>query len=188
MGTFVLVTEISDRYRRRAAEFTARVEAVPDDRWDDPTPCDAWVARDIVQHMVDVAARFSSVVGRELPPGPNVADDPLGAWLHASAAVQFALDDPDFAQLEYEGRMGRGTFETSVDRFLSPDLVVHAWDLARATGGDERLDPGDVHEVYEALKPLDEMMRQPGGMGPKLEPPAGADEQAQLLAFLGRRV
>jgi hypothetical protein len=59
--------------------------------------------------------------------------------------------------------------------------------LARATGGDERLDPNDVHEAFEASKPMDEMLRTPGVCGPKLDPPPGADEQTQLLAFLGRR-
>jgi uncharacterized protein (TIGR03086 family) len=181
------VTEISDRYSRRAAAFSERVEAVPDDRWDDPSPCEEWVARDIVQHMVDNASRFYALVGREVPPGPSVADDPVGAWKRARDAIQEGLDDPAVATLEYDGQMGRGTFEQGVDRFAGPDLVIHAWDLARATGGDERLDPDDVHAIYEAMQPMDEVMRTSGAMGPKLEPPPGADAQTRLLAFSGRR-
>ena len=34
---------------------------------------------------------------------------------------------------------------------------------------------------------MDEMLRSPGAMQAKLEPPAGADEQTQLLAFMGRK-
>jgi uncharacterized protein (TIGR03086 family) len=81
---------------------------------------------------------------------------------------------------------GKTTFEQAVDRFGGPDLVIHAWDLARATGLDERLDPDDVHAVFEAMQPMDEMMRGSGSFGPKLEPPPGADEQTRLLAFMGR--
>jgi len=182
------MSEISDRYRRRAAAFTDRVEAVPPDRWDNQSPCEDWNARDVVEHVVGNAQRFYALAGLEYPPGPSVADDPVGAWRNARDAVQRALDDPEIAQAEYEGQMGKATFEQGFDRFGSPDLVVHAWDLARATGGDERLDPDDVHQVFEAMRPMDQMMRRPDVMGPKLEPPPDADEQTQFLAFTGRRV
>jgi Mycothiol maleylpyruvate isomerase N-terminal domain len=48
----VVVSEISDRYRRVAGQFTRRVEAVPDGAWDNPAPCEGWVARDVVGHLV----------------------------------------------------------------------------------------------------------------------------------------
>jgi uncharacterized protein (TIGR03086 family) len=74
-----------------------------------------------------------------------------------------------------------------VGRWICIDLVVHGWDLARATGQNERIDPAEARRVYEALAPMDEMMRGPQAFGPKLEPPDGADEQARVLAFLGRQ-
>jgi uncharacterized protein (TIGR03086 family) len=182
------VTEIADRFRRRSAAFTERVDAVPDDAWDNPSPCKDWVARDIVDHMVKNAHLFYSLVGRELPPGPSVADDPAAAWAYARDAIQGGLDDPEIAQLEYDGQMGRGTFESGVDRFGSPDVVIHTWDLARAAHLDERLDAADVHAVYESMRGLGEVLRTSGAFGPAVEPPAGADEQTRLLAFCGRRV
>ncbi|MGH3980561.1 MAG: hypothetical protein ACRDRZ_16435 [Pseudonocardiaceae bacterium] len=42
--------------------------------------------------------------------------------------------------------------------------------------------------MFEVAQPMDEMLRTPGVCGPKLDPPPGADEQARLLAFLGRAV
>ena len=54
------------------------------------------------------------------------------------------------------------------------------------TGLDERLDPDDVHEILEAMGPMDEMMRGSGAFGPKVEPPPAADEQTRMLAFIGR--
>jgi uncharacterized protein (TIGR03086 family) len=83
---------------------------------------------------------------------------------------------------------GRQTFEKSVGQFICVDLVIHNWDLSRATGQDERLDPGEVHAMQAAMEPMDEVLRSPGAFGPKVEPPEGADEQARLLCFLGRRV
>jgi uncharacterized protein (TIGR03086 family) len=181
------MTEIAERFRRRAAAFTARVEAVKADRWEDQSPCDEWTARDIVDHMVGNMGRFLGFVDRRLPAGPSVAEDPAAAWRSARNAVQEGLDDPSIAGHEFDGGMGKTTYEQAVDRFAGIDLVVHSWDLARATGGDEHLDPDDVHAIFETATPMDEMLRGPGVCTAKLDPPAGADEQTQLLAFMGRR-
>ena len=70
---------------------------------------------------------------------------------------------------------------------MTMDVLVHTWDLARTIGADERLDEEFVRQAYEALKPMDAMIRQPRVFGPKLEPPAGADLQTEFLYFLGRR-
>ena len=178
----------ADRYRRRAEVFTARVEAVPDDGWSNPTPCEGWTVAELVAHVAEAAGLFLGLVDREAPAGPSAADDPVGAWKASRDAIQAGLDDPEIAGLTYEGEMGQATFAMAIDRFASSDLVIHTWDLARATRQDERLDPDDVHEIFEAMKPADEMLRQPGAFGPKIEPPEGADEQTRFLAFLGRRV
>jgi uncharacterized protein (TIGR03086 family) len=181
-------SDVADRYRRLARGFTDRVEAVPEDRWENPSPCAGWTARDVVRHMVETSELFLGMVGLELPAGPSVDDDPVGAWASACGTMQAALDNPEKASLPYEGRFGRTTLEQGVGRFVCADLVVHTWDLARATGLDERLDPDDVHELLVDMEPMDEIMRESGAFGPKLEPPAGADEQTRLLAFLGRAV
>ena len=67
------------------------------------------------------------------------------------------------------------------------DVLVHTWDLARTIGADEHLDEDSVRRAYEALKPMDAMIRQPNVFGPKLEPPMDADLQTEFLYFLGRR-
>ena len=47
-----VMSEISERFRDLAAKFTRRVDAVPDDRWSSPSPCEGWTTRDVVGHMV----------------------------------------------------------------------------------------------------------------------------------------
>jgi len=183
------MTDVSSRYRKLAGGMEARIAAVPADRWASPSPCEGWAARDVVRHLVDTPAMFFGLVDEEPPSGgPSVDDDPVGAFQHVRAAVQEALDDPSVAQKEYDGFMGRSTFEKGVDQFLCGDLVIHGWDLARAAGLDERMDPDEVRGMTAVLEPMDEMLRAPGAFGPKIEPPAGADEQTRLLCFLGRQV
>jgi uncharacterized protein (TIGR03086 family) len=177
----------ADRYRTNADAFTSRVEAVAGDQWENQSPCEDWKARDVVRHVVETSAMFLGYIDQQLPAGPSVDEDPAAAWRSARDAVQHALEDPALAQHEYEGMFGTSTFEQGVGRFLAPDLVVHTWDLARAANLDENLEEGAVLEVLEAWRPLDEAMRQPGGFGPRVEAPAGADPQSELLAFTGRR-
>lgn len=66
---------------------------------------------------------------------------------------------------------------------MTMDLLVHTWDLARAMGADERLDEEIVREAFEALKPMDAMIRQPNVCGPRLEaaPGCGSADRVPLL-------
>lgn len=182
------MTDVSDRYRRLAAAFTDRIAAVPPDRWDAPTPCDGWNVRDLVRHVAENPKMFLGMVGRELRPGPSVDVDPLGAFISARDQVQEDLDDPARAEAEFDGYFGRTTFAEAIDRFLSLDLAVHGWDLARATGQDERIDPVELPRLWESIELFGDAIRSKGVCGPAVEPPPGADEQTRLLAHLGRRV
>ena len=60
------MTEISDRYRRAAAVFTEQVEAVPEDRWTSPSPCDDWDARGVVEHMASAHNMFLGFVDQSV--------------------------------------------------------------------------------------------------------------------------
>ena len=75
------MSNTAERYRRVAGRFTERVREVPADRWDSPAPCEGWVARDVVRHLVEWFPPFLECgAGIELTPGPSVDDDPAGAW------------------------------------------------------------------------------------------------------------
>lgn len=185
-GTTPLATT-ADIYRTRAAALTAKIERVPDGAWENQSPCDDWTARDVVAHLVTTAGMFFGFIGQEPPAGPSVADDPVRAWQAARDGMQAALDDPSTATREYDGMFGRTTFEQSVGRFICADLVVHNWDLSRATGQDDALDPDAVREIHAEMLPFGDALRSPGAFGPELEAPAGADDQTKLLCFLGRQ-
>jgi uncharacterized protein (TIGR03086 family) len=181
------MSAIADRYRRLSDDFAATVAAVPADRWDDQSPCEDWKARDVVRHVVDTSGMFLGFVGKDLGDVPSVDDDPVAAVDHARGRIQAELDDPERAASTFTGLMGESTFEAAADRFLCTDLVVHRWDLGRATGQDVRLDPAEMAAVRESMAPMADQMRGPGAFGPELEPPRGADEQTAFLAYFGRQ-
>jgi len=181
------MSQISDRYRKLSAAFADKIAAVQPDRWAASTPCTDWCVRDLVRHVAEAPKTFFGLVSRELRRGPSPDDHPLAAFINARDQVQAALDDPAVAEAEFDGYFGRSTFAEAVDRFVSFDLAVHGWDLARATGQDERIDPGELPRLWATAESFGEALRSEGTCAPALEPPPGADEQARLLAYLGRR-
>ena len=183
------MSESSERYRRVAAAFTERVQAVPDDAWDRPAPCEGWVARDVVGHLAEwVPGLIGGTWGLPFDEGPSAADDPAGAWVALDASIQRALDDPATAAEVRDAPMGTMSLEDALDMVVTSDVFLHTWDLARATGGDERLDPDEVHRLLVGMEPMDEVLRSSGHYGPKTPVPDDADEQTKLLAFIGRPV
>ena len=181
------MTEISDRYRKVAGGFTQRAKAVPAGAWDNPAPPEGWVARDVVRHMVEWMPEMCLVsADLEVPTVPSVDEDAVGAWVGISDALQAALDDPEIAAREFDMRVGRYTVVDAIATFCIGDVLVHTWDLARATGLDESLDPDEVHRLFEAMEPIDDLLRQSGQYGPRVDVPTDADEQTKLIAFTGR--
>jgi uncharacterized protein (TIGR03086 family) len=183
------VSTYSERYRRVARDFTRRVEAVPPAAWDNPAPCEGWVARDVVGHLTEWIPGFFAARGVDLGFAalPPVADHPAEAWARLDASLQAALDDPEVATREIDTGMGTETVEHAIDGFCTGDVLLHTWDLARATGLDETLDPDQVHRMLAEMEPLDAALRNSGQYGPRVDVPAEADEQTRLIAFLGRQ-
>ena len=182
--------DIADRYRRLADRFDRVAAAVPDDAWANPSPCEEWTAADVVRHVADTERELVVRLGLADVPEPDADLHPREAWRAVRPVVQGLLDDPATAGHAYDGYFGPTTLAQTIDTFYSLDLLVHAWDLARAAGLTEleAMPAEDVTASFEAMRPFSETLRQPGLCGPELEPPAGADEQTRFLAFLGRRV
>jgi uncharacterized protein (TIGR03086 family) len=178
----------AENHRRHASGFTARVEGVPDGGWDRPAPVDGWVARDVVRHLVEWFPGFlHGGTGIRLPAGPSVDEDPGAAWAVQREAVQELLDDPATAERVLTNpHLGDVPLPDAIDRFYTADVFMHTWDLARATGQDETLDPETCRQLYEGMLPMDEVLRASGQYGPRVPVPDDADPQTQLLAFIGR--
>ncbi len=181
------MTGVQDAYRQVSTGFGAAVRAVTPDKWDAQSPCEQWKARDVVAHIVAGHRRVIAGV-RGGQPEPLAGDEDLArAWDDASRGIDEITADPQALATEVDGPVGKMPAGQLIGRFVAVDLLVHTWDLARAVGADERLDEDAVRIAYEALKPMDAMMRQPGAFGPRLDPPPGADLQTEFLYFLGRR-
>jgi uncharacterized protein (TIGR03086 family) len=177
----------SDRYRRVAAGFTARVESVPAGAWENPAPCEGWTARDVVRHLVTwVPGMVLGGAGLPLPSLASVDDDPVAAWRELDAVLQAALDDPSVASLPSTSQAGTHAVSDAIAMFVTGDVLIHTWDLARATGQDETIEADVAAEMLAGMEPIDEVLRSSGHYGPRVAVPADADVQTRLIAFTGR--
>ena len=79
---------------------------------------------------------------------------------------------------------GGATVDDVGDR-LDGDLL--GTDLARALHGDETLDPDVVAAVLDWFGDTETLYREIGVIGPRVDVPAAAGPQAQLLGRFGRR-
>mgnify|MGYP001794549901 CR=1 FL=1 len=170
-----------------AERFPARVRGVPADKWDTATPCDGWVARDVVRHLAEwVPPMFAGTWGLALPVIPSVDDDPVAAWDAVNAFCQSALDDAAVASDVRDTPMGTMSFEDAFAMIALSDVVIHTWDLAGGVGLGETLEPAEVACLLGGMKELPAEMRGEW-FGAVVEPPANADDQTRMLAYSGRK-
>jgi uncharacterized protein (TIGR03086 family) len=176
----------AERHRQIGGLFTERVRGTR--HWDAPAPVAAWVARDVVGHLTGWFAPFLAAgAGIELPRGPSVDDNPVAAWQVHCDAVQALLDDPATGgRVLSNPHIGTLPLDRAIDQFYTADVFMHTWDLARATGQDERLDTGFCAELLAGMEPMEEVIRSSGQYGPKVAVPVDADPQTKLLGFIGR--
>jgi uncharacterized protein (TIGR03086 family) len=111
-----------------------------------PTPCPGYDVAGLIGHLVEAGHRAAALGrGQAPPPGdgsPHVELSDAPGQLR-SAAEQAARARGDDSSLSLRHAMPWGeqyTGATLAGMYLA-ELAAHAWDLARATGQTDRLDP-----------------------------------------------
>ncbi|MEQ3542298.1 TIGR03086 family metal-binding protein [Pseudonocardia tropica] len=187
-GSSYEVEAVAARYRALAERMTARVVSIDDTGWVQPSPCEGWTARDVIDHVVEVQRWPLRATGTNVEDIPSCSVDPVGAWTAASSKLVALLEYPGRAAIEIDVAVaGSMSAAAAVDLIVCGDLAIHTWDLSRATGQDERMDLAEAARVKTQLEFLGDAIRGPGLHGTPLAPPAGADARIQLLAYAGRR-
>jgi uncharacterized protein (TIGR03086 family) len=174
----------AERHRQIAGQFTEKVRATRN--WDAPTPVAGWTARDVVGHLIDWLPSFVAA-GAGIDLVRAGVDDPVAAWQVQADAVQALLDDPATSGRTLANpHVGELRLDLAIDRFYTVDVFMHTWDLARATGQDDRLDPRFCAELLAGMEPIEDVLRSSGQFGARVPVAREADAQTRLLGFIGR--
>ena len=180
------MSEIADRYRRVSGGFADVVRGVGDDGWAGVAPCDGWTAKDVVDHVVGVHQMYLSFA-KDVLEAPDVSGlEPAQAFEALRGAVQRGLQDEAVAGYEFDGFFGRTRFDEAADGILMADVLVHTWDLGKASGQSPTLDEEVAQRALDRLHGMGDAVRSPGIFGPEVPAPDGADVATRLLCFTGR--
>ena len=179
-------TDVAARHQNVAATFTARVDGVHD--WDAPTPVGEWLARDIVRHLVDWSrGMFGAVEGVIFGDIPSVDEDPAAAWHRHTEQMQMLLDNPAVEKLVLDNpHFGTQPLLQAVSTFYVPDVFMHTWALAKASGQESGLDQATCHAMLEGMEKQEASLRASGQFGVRQPVADDAPSDDQLAAFIGR--
>jgi uncharacterized protein (TIGR03086 family) len=191
-----MADNLVELHGRSGRRFAALVAGVGAEQWHDATPCSEWDVRELVHHLLyeqlwvppvlegktieQVGDRFEGDIM-----GDDVAQWPVLVAASAQAA-HTSVAQPGALEKTVHLSFGDASGQEYVTQ-LTADLAIHAWDLARATGQDDALDP----DVVALLLPWTEanadfltgtgMFARPVACGP------GTPDDVLLLALMGRK-
>jgi uncharacterized protein (TIGR03086 family) len=176
---------------RPACAETARLAAaVRDDQLHDPTPCAGRDVAWLLTHLLGLSLAFTpGAPGQDDGAGPARLDP---AWREllparlAALAEAWRHPEPYGRQLEAGGVVMDGPDAAAV---ALDEVVLHGWDLARATGQDHAVDEASAAVVLAfttaVAAPGEEWSRE-GLFGPAVPVPDGAGPFERALGLAGR--
>ena len=172
-----------DIWRQVAGKWSEVSGQVRDDQWDNPTPCDEWTVRQLVDHTLGWQAEGGRLIGADVVPGDDWDRIRTAFDAHLADSNRLAGTVEAFAGIPKHDLVG----------LLIGDLLIHSWDLARSIGADEALPPDAVEATTVGLHHAPPaLLRGTDPLGHKMmaaarEVPIDASAQDKMLAFTGRR-
>ena len=161
------------------------VDSVRPDQLESPTPCTEWTVQQLIDHLVGGTEYLLSAAEQRDPAQPTTAtaaDYRRGvADVLSALKLPGAMERPCISPLGFEWPVAQAVAGTFMD------VLIHTWDLARATGQDDKLDPDLVDACTAMFLPeMPERGRAAGIIGPAVEVGDDATAQDRLLAAMGR--
>ena len=173
--------DLLDLYTRASAWTLTKVSGAVS-QLDEPTTCEPWTVRTLLNHMLLVQSAFVAhargegfSLSLEEDPPDVLTDDPYADFERARAEALRVFGKPGVVE-----RTG-----TNLGNIFG-DQLLHGWDLAVSTGQDPTM-PGGLPEAAYALVLgafTDEGRK--GVLKPAVSVAADASVQERLLAYSGR--
>lgn len=143
------------------------------------TPCEEFTCHELVEHLMGSIAQLGAMAGATIITPTDgtleeristMADQMLEAW----------------RGVDLEGSLGNGMPAAFGASILPIELLLHAWDLAQASGQQVRASDEVVAYVASLAEGVVPGGRERGSFAPEVEPAADAAPLDRLAAFAGR--
>ena len=177
-------------------EVARLLDSVTDDQLSAPSPSDCDVAT-LLDHLMGLTMSFTKAAEKSFPPGGSRPPLASGAnldpdWRAKLPGQLKALADAWSMPSAWEGmtEVGGNTLPGEITGVVALDeVVLHGWDLARATGQDFRCDPASAEAVLgftERTAQPDQAASRTGLFGPVVPVADDAPTFDRALGFAGR--
>jgi len=182
-----------DLYTQAMASTQRYIDGVRAAQWPDPTPCTEWDVKQVANHVIGenlwagelFIGRTIAQVGTRFD-GDLTGDDPAAAYRQSVDAARSPVQAPGAMDITCHLSFGDVPgAEYAAQLFM--DLLIHGWDIAKATGQDTRLDADLVAACLPIAQQMTSQFRSAGVFGEDLPVAPDADAQVRLLALVGRR-
>lgn len=175
---------------RDALTATGRiVAAIKPDQLHASTPCDDYDVDGLLQHLIGGNFWVAPLVdGKTIEQVGNTLERAFDRDEYQASADEADAAFSSPGAMERPVAVSYGPVPAEVyagHRFI--DVLIHGWDLAKATGQDTALDPELVEACWTVISPQMELLKGSGMFGSEVAVPDDADGQTKLLAVLGRR-
>ena len=177
----------------------ALLDGVGEDRFDDPTPCPELPVRALLSHLLGLTLAFRDAARKDLgpltdvsPEDPHASVPPLdGDWRGRLRAQLAELADAWRDPAAWQGATRAGGIDLPGEvagAVALNEVLIHGWDLARATGQPYDVDPDSaaVSVTLLAADADDPAARERGPFGPAHLVPDGATPLQRAVALSGR--
>ncbi len=150
---------------RTAVEYRTRLAAVPATGWENPSVCGDWTVREVADHIVGgnrfAVALLDGASTEEAMAAARTGSfegDPVERF-DESAAAQLAAFEADGALDRIVHHPAGDMAGSAFVGFRAGDLLLHGWDIARSTGGDDVLPDELAEAIHAVYLPTAEMAR-----------------------------
>lgn len=172
--------------------MTDVLAGISDQQLTDPTPCTEYSVRALAEHVDDAAQVFAAIARGDAlgPDGSGPAARPGDDWRASATKHVQELGGAWADPAAWEGRSkgpGADLPNQLWGMIALTELVVHGWDLARATGQAFSLPDDTLQVCYDHVVAFVPNAPVEGLWGPPVEPAADATLLDRILSVTGRQ-
>lgn len=176
-------------------QMAALLSGVTDEQLGMRTPCEDYTLGDLIEHVSGLSQAFARAATKDF--GPTTAEGPSGDVSRLSADWRQRIPEQLDALAEawrdpaaWEGMTRAGGVQLPGDvagKVAMNELVVHGWDVARATGQPFDCDPQALDASMEFVSAMSTPEASRDGLfGPVVGVTADAPKLDRLIGLSGR--
>ena len=181
-----------------AQQMAGLILGIPDALLAEPTPCEEYTLGDLADHVGGFAVAFTAAAKKDTglltePPRPGDASQLEAGWRTRIARDLRTLADAWSDRQAWAGMTEVGGVELpgEICGIVALDeLVIHGWDVARASRQPFDCDVASLEALMGFVGPdteMGQMARSNGIFGPIVEVPDGSPMLDRVIGLTGRQ-